>query len=413
MLALLLTLSVAVQDSGAFVVRLGTDTVALEQYTRTATQLRGEYVVRTPRSLHRIYTADLNPDGTVRRWELVTHNIGGGPGPMETKASVDFSGDTAVMVSPQGDGTVTSKFAVPRGTFPLLIPGYGLMEHMGRWARATGKDSVRFTALASANQTSGGYIRKRGGDTLVFMLDEGQLAGVGPFTFRLDRQGHLTWLTGKGSTLQVEVQRVASVPMAQATQSFASRPLGQLSPRDTTRATIGGSEVWIDYSRPTRRGRDIFGTLEPWNKVWRTGANAATQLNTPVDLVIGGATVPAGRYTLWTLPSPTGWKLIINKQNGQWGTEYHLEQDLVRVDAKTETLPTPVEQFVIAFEPASAPSTITFAWDKVLYSVPAAKKQCISISRASRTTRWSTSRARCRSSASSSTSGCRRFRRRL
>src|SRR2546422_338505 len=271
MLALLLTLSVAVQDSGAFVVRLGTDTVALEQYTRTATQLRGEYVVRTPRSLHRIYTADLNPDGTVRRWELVTHNIGGGPGPMETKASVDFSGDTAVMVSPQGDGTVTSKFAVPRGTFPFLIYGYGLLEHMGRWARATGKDSVRFTALASANQTSGGYIRKRGGDTLVFMLDQGQLAGVGPFTFRLDHQGHLTWLTGKGSTLQVDVQRVASVPMAQATQSFASRPLGQLSPRDTVRATIGGSEVWIDYSRPARRGRDIFGVLEPWNKVWRMG----------------------------------------------------------------------------------------------------------------------------------------------
>ena len=374
MLALLLTLSVAVQDSGAFVVRLGTDTVALEQYTRTATQLRGEYVVRTPRSLHRIYTADLNPDGTVRRWELVTHNIGGGPGPMETKASVDFSGDTAVMVSPQGDGTVTSKFAVPRGTFPFLIYGYGLLEHMGRWARATGKDSVRFTALASANQTSGGYIRKRGGDTLVFMLDEGQLAGVGPFTFRLDRQGQITWLTGKGSTLQVEVQRVASVPMAQATQSFANRPLGQLSPRDTARATIGGAAVWIDYSRPSRRGSDIFGALEPWNKVWRTGANAATQLNTPVDLVIGGATVPAGKYSVWTLPSPTGWKVIINKQNGQWGTEYHPEQDLVRVEARTETLATPVEQFVIAFEPIAAPSAITFAWDKVRYSVPVAKK---------------------------------------
>ena len=177
-----------------------------------------------------------------------------------------------------------------------------------------------------------------------------------------------------GSTLQVDVQRVASVPMAQATQSFANRPLGQLSPRDTVRATIGGSAVWIDYSRPARRGRDIFGVLEPWNKVWRTGANAATQLNTPVDLVIGGATVPAGTYTLWTLPSPTGWKLIINKQNGQWGTEYHPEQDLVRVDAKTETLATPVERFVIAFEPAAAPSAITFAWDKARYSVSVAKK---------------------------------------
>ncbi|OLB49116.1 MAG: hypothetical protein AUI08_09185 [Gemmatimonadetes bacterium 13_2_20CM_2_65_7] len=377
MLALLLTLSVAVQDSGAFVVRLGTDTVALEQYTRTATQLRGEYVVRTPRSLHRIYTADLNPDGTVRRWELVTHNIGGGPGPMETKASVDFSGDTAVMVSPQGDGTVTSKFAVPRGTFPFLIYGYGLLEHMGRWARATGKDSVRFTALASANQTSGGYIRKRGGDTLVFMLDEGQLAGVGPFTFRLDRQGHLTWLTGKGSTLQVEVQRVASVPMAQATQSFANRPLGQLSPRDTTRANLQGVDVWIDYSRPQKRGREIFGNIVPWNAVWRTGANAATQLSAAGDIVIGdgGAAqvVRAGKYTLWTLPTPTGWKVIINKQTGQWGTEYNRELDLIRIDAKVETLATPVEQLTISFEPANKGSILAITWDRTRVLVPVSK----------------------------------------
>lgn len=377
MLALLLTLSVAVQDSGAFVVRLGTDTVALEQYTRTATQLRGEYVVRTPRSLHRIYTADLNPDGTVRRWELVTHNIGGGPGPMETKASVDFSGDTAVMVSPQGDGTVTSKFAVPRGTFPFLIYGYGLLEHMGRWARATGKDSVRFTALASANQTSGGYIRKRGGDTLVFMLDEGQLAGVGPFTFRLDRQGHLTWLTGKGSTLQVEVQRVASVPMAQATQSFANRPLGQLSPRDTARANLQGVDVWIDYSRPLKRGREIFGNIVPWNAVWRTGANAATQLSAAGDIVIGdgGAAqvVRAGKYTLWTLPTPTGWKVIINKQTGQWGTEYNPELDLIRIDAKVETLATPVEQLTISFEPANKGSILAITWDRTRVFVPVSK----------------------------------------
>jgi len=374
MLALLLTLSFAVQDSGAFITRLGNDTVTLEQYTRTATRLRGEYVIRTPRSLHRIYTFDLNPDGSIRHVEIVTHNIGGGPGPMETKNSVDFSGDTVIMVSPRGDSSVTTKLAVPRGTFPFQFYMYGLMEQIGRWARGTGKDSVRFTALYSADRTSGGYVRKRGGDTLVFMFDEGQLAGGGPFTFRLDRQGRLTWLTGKGSTLQIEVQRVASVPMAQAGPMFANRPLGQLSPRDTARATIGGSEVWIDYSRPTRRGRDIFGTLEPWNRVWRTGANAATQLNTPVDLVIGGTTVPAGKYTLWTLPSPTGWKLIINKQNGQWGTEYHPEQDLVRVDAKTEALATPVEQFVIAFEPPSAPTAITFAWDRTRYSVPVAKK---------------------------------------
>jgi len=363
-----------VQDSGAFVVRLGNDTLSLEQYTRSATQLRGEYVIRSPRSLHRTYSFDLNPDGTIRHVEIVTHNIGGGPGPAETRNSVDFSGDSAVLVSPRGDSTVKQKMAVPKGTFPFQLHVYGLLEQIGRWARAQGKDSVRFTALTSANATSGGYVARRGGDTLLFMFDEGQYAGVGPFTFRLDRQGHLTWLTGKGSTLQVEVQRVASVPMAQATQSFANRPLGQLSPRDTARATIGGAEVSIDYSRPSRRGRNIFGVLEPWNKVWRTGANAATQLTTPVDLVIGGATVPAGKYTLWTLPAPDGWTLIINKQTGQWGTEYHPEQDLVRVQAKVETLAAPVEQFTIGFEPAGAPTMITFTWDKTRYSVPVAKK---------------------------------------
>jgi hypothetical protein len=359
-----------VQDSGAFVVRLGTDTLSLEQYTRTRTQLRGEFVIRAPRSVHRIYTADLNPDGTIRRLEVITHNIGGGPGPMETKMSADFVGDTVVLVSPRGDSSVTQKLVVPRGTFPYTLHVYGLVEQIGRWARATGKDSVPITALAGANGTSGGYVKKRGGDTLTLNFTEGQLAGLGPFTFRLDSQGRLVWLTGKGSTVQVDVERVASVPMAAATAAFAARPLGQLSVRDTARTTVGGADVWVDYSRPMKRGREIFGNVVPWNTVWRTGANAATQLNTSADLVIGGATVPAGKYTVWTLPTATGWKLIINKQTGQWGTVYDPAQDLVRVDAKVETLSTPVEQFVIAFEP----SAIVFTWDKTRVSVPVSKK---------------------------------------
>src|SRR2546426_9275202 len=188
-MALLLAMTLVVQDSGAFVVRLGNDTLSMEQYTRTATQLRGEYVIRTPRSLHRIYTLDLNPDGSIRHIEIVTHNIGGGPGPMETKNSADFSGDTVIMVSPRGDSSVTTKLAVPRGTFPFQFYVYGLMEQIGRWARGTGKDSVRFTALYSADRTSGGYIRKRGGDTLVFMFDEGQRARVGALSFPPHPQG--------------------------------------------------------------------------------------------------------------------------------------------------------------------------------------------------------------------------------
>ena len=128
-------------------------------------------------------------------------------------AKVTMLASAILIIGLRGDSSVTSKLAVPRGTFPFQIHVYGLIEQIGRWARATGKDSATFTALASANQTSGGYVRKRGGDSLTLMFDQGQLAGLGPFTFRLDRQGRLTWLTGKGSTVQVEVERVASVPI--------------------------------------------------------------------------------------------------------------------------------------------------------------------------------------------------------
>lgn len=370
MLALLLALSAVTQDTSAFVVRLGTDTLSLEQFTRTANQIRGEYVIRSPRSVHRIYTLDLNPDGTVRRLQLITHNIDGGPGPQEAVFSANFTGDTAVISTPRGDSTVTQKVAVPRGTMPYTLHVYGIFEQLARVARAAGKDSVPITVLAGTQGTSGGYLKKRGGDTLSLMFTQGQLAGLGPFTFRLDSQGRLAWLTGKGSTVQVDVERVRSVPIAQAGPMFAHRPLGQLSVRDTARASVSGADVWVDYSRPSKRGREIFGNVVPWNTVWRTGANSATQFSTPVDLVIGGATVPAGKYTLWTLPTPSGWQVILNKQTGQWGTEYHQEQDLVRVPAKVETLATPLEQMTIAFEG----NALTVAWDRTKISVPVAKK---------------------------------------
>jgi len=142
------------------------------------------------------------------------------------------------------------------------------------------------------------------------------------------------------------------------------------SPHDTVKATVGGASISIEYGRPYMRGRKIVGSLVPYDHVWRTGADAATTLSTSKDLVIGGAAVPTGKVTLYTLPAEAGWKLIINKQTGQWGTEYHSEQDLVRVDTKVETLATPVEELVIAFEPG----LLTISWDKTKVSVPVAKK---------------------------------------
>jgi Protein of unknown function (DUF2911) len=126
-----------------------------------------------------------------------------------------------------------------------------------------------------------------------------------------------------------------------------------LSPPAHTETTINGKKVSIDYSAPSMRGRKIMGGLVPFGQVWRTGANAATTLKTETDLLIGGQKVPAGTYTIYSLPGEKDWQLIINKQTTQWGTEYHQEQDLVRIPLKKEATAAPVETFKITLSPTS------------------------------------------------------------
>lgn len=144
------------------------------------------------------------------------------------------------------------------------------------------------------------------------------------------------------------------------------------SPRDSAVATIGSARIAVDYGRPSMRGRKIFGGLVPYDQVWRTGANEATGFVTSADLDIGGTTVPAGSYTLYTLPKPPGepWLLIINKQTGQWGTTYTQSQDLARIPMRMSTLDAPVEQFTIALEPTGdGVGTLRMTWERTAAEV--------------------------------------------
>ena len=137
-----------------------------------------------------------------------------------------------------------------------------------------------------------------------------------------------------------------------------------------------GKTVTIQYSRPSMRGRKIFGGLVPYDQVWRTGANAATSLQTDVDLTIGGANVPAGSYTLYTLPGMNSWKLIINKQTGQWGTEYSEGQDLARVDMKVSQKNAGMETFTISLDKTSANSAVLkLDWENTIASVEVKEKK--------------------------------------
>lgn len=151
-------------------------------------------------------------------------------------------------------------------------------------------------------------------------------------------------------------QRASSTPQAEPSGRARTGVGLRLGP---TRVVA----ITIEYGQPHARGRPIAGGVVPYDRVWRTGANAATSLVTDLDLVIGGARVPRGSYTLYSLPSRTGWKLIINRQTGQWGTEYDPSQDLARVEMRRRVLREPLESFTMWLVPTGgARGVLRMAW---------------------------------------------------
>ena len=148
-------------------------------------------------------------------------------------------------------------------------------------------------------------------------------------------------------------------------------------PGTATVSFADGKTITIDYSRPkindpkTGQPRKIFGSLVPYDKEWRTGANEATTFVTTANLKVGDLTVPAGNYTLYTIPGENEWTIIINKQTGQWGTVYQQEQDLGRTKVPAGKADNTVQQFTISFDPANGKSTkLNLEWENTKVSVP-------------------------------------------
>jgi hypothetical protein len=137
----------------------------------------------------------------------------------------------------------------------------------------------------------------------------------------------------------------------------------------------GGKTIKTDYSSPRMKGRKVYGGLVPFGEVWRTGANEATTFVTSADVVVGGKTVPAGSYTIFTVPNADKWTLIINKKTGEWGIPYKYESDeLARVDMKVSKLPSPAENFTIAYDKSAGGCTLRLDWETTRAAVDISSK---------------------------------------
>ncbi len=154
-----------------------------------------------------------------------------------------------------------------------------------------------------------------------------------------------------GASAQATPQESAAKPMPSMQGEMQSdKPL--LSPPATADVRLDGKQILVNYNSPAMRGRKIMGGQVPYGQVWRTGANPATSFMTEADLMIGTLRVPAGKYTLYTLPAAPGtpWMLIINTQTGQWGTVYKQDMDLGRTEMHSGKLPVPQESMSITFQ---------------------------------------------------------------
>jgi DUF2911 family protein len=375
---------------GAFVVTLGHDTIVAEQYKRTATTVEGDMLVRGAAVIQRHYTGTLNANGTMAHFEMTNKNISNPQAPI-TRFVAQF-GDTTQVDVTRDTAHSTFKVPTPGGALPFINFSYDMYELYGRRAALSKHDTVATLPLGATSVTNL-IARHPAKDSLTVAFE-----GDAPTLFAVNAAGQIQRVDGRLTTQKVRSSRQASVDIAALATTFVGRPpLGQLSPPDSVKGAVGGAALLVEYGRPSMRGRVIFGPeggsprpVVPYGQVWRTGANFATRFTTSGDLSVGGQTIPAGTYTLWTLPQSGGWKLIFNRQTkapcdnaaacadpkraNLWGTDYSADSDFVRVDMQVAATAQPVEQFVIMLEPQGDTAILALAWEKTRAFVSLARK---------------------------------------
>jgi hypothetical protein len=351
--AILVSAPVAAQDA-TIIYRLGKDTVAVEQYMRTATKLTGEMFSRAGAAVQRLrYDVTLAGGRPV---SAVFHRLqpNGTPLPNPNEIRFTFGPDSVKRELVFNDSTQTRSFAAANAFVVPPVYSYGLFELV--YARgASGRDSIPALGFGGNLTTVG--LPKYAGDTLRMR------GGTYPMLAFFDRNGRLLRTDGIFTTNKaigtresgkLDISRLAST----------AKPTGVLSPRATAYAGFNQGPIFINYGRPAVRERSVWGgTLIPFDTIWRTGANEATHLATSKTIGLGDMTLAPGLYTLWIQHTHGGTFLIVNKQVGQWGTGYDAKQDIGRVKMDLAKTPEHVEDFTITIRPTGpGRGAIDFAW---------------------------------------------------
>jgi hypothetical protein len=363
-------------DSASLVTRLGNDTLAVERFVRTGQRIEAEVVLRSPAVSRTRYIMETTPAGGLLRLESVTLDPNSGT-PSGRRIIVTQVGDSLRIETTLNGETTTRTAAAGGVVLPFIDMVHWPFELALTRARAA-------QTVASGNELPQPMLSgTRVSDFTVGIVGEDSMTITHPFrgTMRVqvDELGRLLVLDAGATTRKLIVERgqwFAVAPFATRWAELDARgqSFGALSGRGGTESTVHGAEIVVDYGTPLKRGREIWGALVPFGEVWRTGANRATHFSTDRELAFGSGAaelvLPAGDYTIFSIPAADGGLLIVNRQTGQNGNSYDAAHDLGRVPMIARSLQEEVEVFTIRVDEAGEGGELRLQWDRTELVAP-------------------------------------------
>ncbi|MDA0311897.1 MAG: DUF2911 domain-containing protein [Gemmatimonadetes bacterium] len=352
-------------ERAAYLTLMGQDTLAVEWIEFGEGYVDAQALLRGTRTTFGEYHLEMSDAGELMAYSARTYAGGSNAGELLRSETLVSDGAGRAMVTTQGGEEQRRDFDAPTGSVPFVDILHWPFEAALRW-------QVRQGSIGDAVSTFSG----RGMSFALTQNGSGSWGlrhpSRGVSTVQLDEEGRILALDGTGSTRAYDLTRHAwdELDMPAMGTAFADRPLGDLSGRGLIRAEIAGIAFAGDYGAPQKRGRTIFGELLTYGVWWRTGANNATQFSFDGDITIDGVVIPAGDYSLTSIPDADGGTLIISRRTGQGGQSYDEAEDQARVRLRRDALDETVEVFEIRVVAADDGGRIELRWDDVVYWVP-------------------------------------------
>lgn len=357
-------------NNAGYVTLLGNDTLAVEKFTKTTNGIDAKVVLRSPRTTLTSYKLRTTTGGGIDELVITEHELDGGFG-SEGKIvrSYKKSEDSLVVSVRTNDNTFRiMKAKYESGLLPFIDMVHWPFEIAFNNAMKTDADSIN-QKLLTGSRASSFVIAKINPDSMTIRHPSRGVMGV-----QVDSNGNILELDASQTTRKLTVNRVYDVDINAIASRFVAsdkngNPFGGLSGAIEESFTVNGVTIELSYGSPQRRGRDLFGGIVPFGERWRTGANRATHFKTSKALKFGNVNMPAGEYTLFTIPEKDGGVLIINKQTGQNGRTYDESRDLVRVPMNVSQKEDNTEGFTIVAEESGENGILKLIWGNTVYSV--------------------------------------------